>query len=377
VQNTYDNLRQMISQGDGGTFYDQKTRVRLAENFMYNAMEPTFIDQGPASSDDWNGHGTCWITTGEIWGMTQHPGAMADYLKQISLNGQVTTKNSGEGDSKPLTYTFSKGLLTFPGNKQEDTWTIEDRENQTRMGYRSPVSKIFQYTLPMLSGSRRESDVDGGLYDTADIVGQGHTRGVRDIMFMVTGDFPVDKGESGYSDGHLLKNNTDFAGSMAEKGTVLNYAPGHLRSQTVRKVDDKWYLIQDDQHGENDDRVLAQITDIERWVKGERSVETPSNISAKDLLHKDLYKGSGNADRIGSVTPGQPANQKPSDTNNTPRTRTQPRPRQYYTDNSGYSSYPAYTENSGYPTYTSYSGYPTIYSGNSGYYLPPVEFIYR
>lgn len=215
VQSAYDNLRQMVAKGDDGAFFDQKTRVKLAENFMYNAMEPTFIDQGPASSDDWNGHGTCWITTGEIWGMTQHPGAMADYLRQVCLDGKVTTRNGGEGDSKPQTCTFSKGLLTFSGSKQEDKWTIEDRENQSRMGYRSPVSKIFQYTLPMLSGSRREGDVDGGMYETLNLVGPGHTRGVRDILYMVTGDVPVDRGEANYSPGHLLGGNRDFNLSMA------------------------------------------------------------------------------------------------------------------------------------------------------------------
>jgi len=318
VQGTYDNLRQMVQKGNEGTYFDQKTRVKLAENFMFQAMEPTTIDQGPASQGDDVGHGTCWISTGEIWGMTQHPGSMADYLKQVCLNGQVTTKNSGEGNSKAQTYSFSRNLLSFQADKQESKWTIEEATTMWRdepgmrqqiIGDRSPVSKIFQKTLPMLSGSRREGDVDGGLYETADLVGQGHTRGVRDIMYMVTGDVPVDKGQAGYSDGHLLKNNTAFNLSMAEKGTVLNYAPGHLRSQTVRKVDDKWYLLQDDQHGENEDKVLAQITDISRWAKGDRSVERPVNISALELLHRKKYVGSGNADRLGAVTPRQVARQ--------------------------------------------------------------------
>ncbi len=95
VQGTYDAVREMVNKGDEGTFYDQKTRVKLAENFLYHAMEPTTIDQGPASNGDWNGHGTCWIQSGQIWGMTQHPAAMADYLKQVCLNGEVTLKNGG------------------------------------------------------------------------------------------------------------------------------------------------------------------------------------------------------------------------------------------------------------------------------------------
>jgi hypothetical protein len=339
VQGTYDNLRQMVSQGDGDTFFDQKTRVKLAENFMFHAMEPTTIDQGPASNDDSNGHGTCWISSGQIWGMTQHPGAMADYLKQVSLKGQFTSKNSGQGDATQKTYTFSPQLLSFNGNKQESKWTIETATQQWRDepgmrrqidGDRSPVSKIFDYTLPVLSGSRREFDVDGGLFETANLVGQGHTRGTQDILYMVTGDAPCDKGEAGYSPGHLLDNN--FNKSMAEKGTVLNYAPGHLRSMTVRKVDDKWYLLQDDQHGELEDKVLAQITDIERWAKGDKSVERPVNISAMELLHKKKYVGSGDSDAIGNVTPRRPAS-TPSDSNPAPN----PRPRQVRYNNGYYS----------------------------------------
>ncbi len=83
----------------------------------------------------------------------------------------------------------------------------------------------------------------------------------------------------------------------------LTYAPGHLRSQTVRKVDNDWYLIQDDQHGENNDKVLAKITDIEKWVAGDRNVEQPVKISALELLHKKQYTGSGDADRHQTVTP--------------------------------------------------------------------------
>lgn len=323
VQETYDNLRSMVSKGDDA-FMDQKTRVKLAENFMFNAMEPTAIDQGPASQTDWNGHGTCWITTGEIWGMTQHPGAMADYLKQVTTEGKYTTKSSGEKDATPITYSFSPKLLTFDGKKQESKWTIENATTEWRQegnmktqiwGDRSPVSKIFQYTLPVLSGSRKEFDVDGGLYETANLVGQGWTRGVRDIMHMVTGDVPVDRSYPQHSDGHLLNNN--YVQSMLEKGTVLSYTPGHLRSQTVRRVDGKWYLVQDDQHSEKSDSVMSEITDIEKWAAGDKSVEKKVNISKLDLFHKKAWTGGGDADRIGEVTPKR-VSSTVSDTNAKP-----------------------------------------------------------
>ncbi|MBX9724961.1 MAG: hypothetical protein K2X81_26385, partial [Candidatus Obscuribacterales bacterium] len=316
VQGTYDNLRQMISKGSDGTFYDQKTRVKLAENFMFHAMEPTTIDQGPSSPREQNGHGTCWISSGQIWGMTQHPGAMADYLKQVTLNGQVTTKNSGEKDPNPKTYSFSSRLLSFPGGFQESKWTIESATTMWReepgmkteiIGDRSPVSKIFDYTLPILSGSRAEFDVDGGTYDTHNFVGRGHTRGTREILYMVTGDVPLDVADTAnQTNGHLLNKN--FGKSMAEKGSILNYEPGHLKSQTVRQVDGKWWLIQDNQHGEKDDRVIAQIGNIEAWAKGDRSSERAVNLSTLELLHKKKYVGSGSADALGAVTPRKPSN---------------------------------------------------------------------
>ena len=334
VQATYDNLRMMVNKGDEGTFYDQKTRVKLAENFMFHAMEPTTIDQGPASNSDNNGHGTCWISSGQIWGMTQHPGAMADYLKSVALDGKYTTKNSGEKDATPITYTFSPKLLSFSGNKQENKWTIESATTEWRdepgmktqiWGDRSPVSKIFDYTLPILSGSRREFDVDGGTYETHNFVGQGHTRGTREIMFMVTGDFPVDRSLAGHSDGHLLDNN--YNKSMLEKGTVLSYLPGHLRSQTVRKVDNKWYLIQDDQHSEDSDKIMGEITDMEAWARGDKNALKTVNINKIALMHKTPYVGSGDADRIGNVTPRQVSSTTNPNLNNArPNTPT----RQYY-----------------------------------------------
>lgn len=307
---TYDSLSEMVSKDDGGSFFDRNTRVKLAENFIYHAMEPTSIDQGPASQSDWNGHGTCWISAGQIWGMTNRPGEMADYLKQVTLNGEFTSKNSGKDDPTIRNYRFSENLLSFDGKKQESRWTIETATKEWRddinsktmiMGDRSPVSKIFDYTLPLLAGPRKEFDVDGGIFRTANIVGQGLTRGTQDIMYMVTGDAPVDMPTPQYSDGSLV--NGDFYRSMAEKGAVHNYGPGHSRSQTVRKVDGKWYLIQDDQHSEQSDKVLGEIKDIKRWVHGDKSVQIPVNISAINLLHRKIYMGSGSADALGIAIP--------------------------------------------------------------------------
>ncbi|MBX9666656.1 MAG: hypothetical protein K2X93_03515 [Candidatus Obscuribacterales bacterium] len=311
VSETYKNLAEMVRGDKPEQFYDQATRVKLAENFMYHAQEPMTSDQGTAEDRDKKGHGTCWINSASVWGMTQHPNAMADMLKQISLEGEYTTKNSGEmgnlltagrADSPPRTVKFSKDLLSFAG-KQENEWSISaatdmwGRSGSTSRwveGDRSPVSRIFDYTLPVLGG-RAEGEIDGGIYRSGRST-EGRTYvGSRDIMLMVTGDTPVDMALKDYSHGHLIDG--DFNKSVLEKGTVLNYSPGHGMSQTLRRINGEWCLIQDNQHGESGDRIIQRINNIERWARG----ESGSSRKVNDAVPYKSYKLWGGEAEFGAV----------------------------------------------------------------------------
>lgn len=307
---TYHHLAEMVSSNKQDAFYDQKTRVKLAENFLFHAMDPTTMDQGPASAGDYNGHGTCWIQAGHIWGMTQHPDKMARLISQVAVDGKFTTLNNGENDPTARTFTFSRRYLQFRQGGQEANWTIENaygirsadgRHWQMTDGHRSPVGRIFDFTLPVLAG-RAEGNVDGGLYEDTRALGYG----TRRIMYMVTGDFPCDVNDGYHSGGHLINNN--LRQTLLEKGSVLNYRPGHMMSLHLKKINGEWYKIQDNQHGESDDKIIAKITDIERWARGDRGAEQPTN--ARVPRHKLSFDGKD--EPVGPVTPTGPDVPAPS-----------------------------------------------------------------
>ncbi len=302
VTETYKNLSEMVKGNQPDSFYSQSTRAKLAENFMYHAQESCTSDQGLSDERDKKGHGTCWINSSTAWGLTQHPHAMAGVLKQVALKGQYTTKNSGEMgttnpltidrvDSPPRTVKFSKENLSFEG-KQENEWSISAATEKWALsgstfrwieGDRSPVSRIFDYTLPALGG-RAEGDVDGGTY-TSGVTTKGSTFiGSRDIMHMVTGDTILDMPHKhkDYSDpGHLLDDN--FRKSVLEKGAVLNYSSGHQMSQTIRRINGQWCVIQDNQLGESGDRIIQRINNLERWATG-------ASDAARDVSEAVRYK---------------------------------------------------------------------------------------
>ncbi len=307
---TYHHLTQMLASDKQGAFYDQKTRARLAENFMFHAMDPTTMDQGPASAGDSNGHGTCWIQAGHIWGMTQHPDKMARLISQVALEGKFTTLNNGEKDPAARTFSFSNKYLQFREGGQEAKWTIENaygqrssdgRHWQATDGHRSPVGRIFDFTLPVLAG-RREGNVDGGLYEDTRSLGFG----TRRIMHMVTGDVPCDVASGNHSSGHLINNN--LRQTLLEKGSVLNYWPGHMLSIHLKKVDGEWHKIQDNQHGESSDHLVAKITDLGKWASGDRSAEQ----QARGQVRRHKLSLDGKDDAVGPVTPSQKDTPSPS-----------------------------------------------------------------
>lgn len=294
VSRTYDHLAQMVNSDDGNTFFDKQQRAFLAENFMYHAQDPTTMDQGSAGGQDWDGHGTCWIQAAHIWGLTQRTDHMADLLKQVSLTGSYTTKNSGTQGDQPKTVTFSKNHLKFPDGFQESNWCISkasdtwDRQPgliRQCDGDRSPVGKIFDYTLPVI-GNRSQSAraMDGGTHESFRTTGNRWYVGNAEIMQMVTGDKPCDVSSGGHGKGTLIDG--DMRKTLLEKGTVLNYSPGHMKSIHLKQVDGKWCLIQDNQHGENDDRIIARISDLEAWARGDRGAEQRVNEYVKQTKYK-------------------------------------------------------------------------------------------
>jgi hypothetical protein len=260
----------MIESDDPDAFYTKDLRARLATTFMFHAQDPTLMDQGI-------NNGTCWIQQGHVWAMVQHPDAMADLLKQIALKGKYTTKNSGEHDPTPKTYEFLKSYLSFPHGSEEAGWTIEKADAvMNSIGqknvYRSPVGKIFDNVLPIL-GNRKE--VDGGCYATRKTP-EGLLLGSRGIIYSITGDILCDTEKNMYGwheDANLIQD--DLRLTLLEKGALNTYREGHGTSMHLRRLNGEWVIYHDDQHGEHTDWVISKISDIERWAKGDTSVEQP------------------------------------------------------------------------------------------------------
>lgn len=303
VRGTYDNLTKMVSQPDDAskpTFYDQKTRVRLAENFMLHAMDPMTSDQGPSGRGEEGGHGTCWIQGAHVWGMVQHPDAMADLLRQVSIDGQYTTKNSGEGDATQKTVSFSKEMLAIKPHTQEARWTVdramqkwEEQPGFKReiLGDRSPVGFIFDNVLPVIGG-RQPGRIDGGNYETINAI-RGHNpdgsyrtekiTGSSQILYMVTGDKPADYhtwNHPSHIKNHLLTRTggetndasaENFRRTLLEKGSILTHSMNHTSSRQIIKVNGQWMHVQDDQHGEDSDYVIGTISDLNEYVKGQEN----------------------------------------------------------------------------------------------------------
>src|SRR5262249_40360033 len=148
-----------------------------------HAAQPCLMNQGPSTSAERRGHGTCWQKVGQTWAMEHHPDAMANLLRQVCLRGSYTPLNDGVPGSRPRTFQFSRNFLSFTSNLQETNWTLSSANDN---GNRSPVGRVFDYVLPVLIG-RHQSDIDGG---TNFDIGR--------IMYMVTGDRPSELATSGH-----------------------------------------------------------------------------------------------------------------------------------------------------------------------------------
>ncbi len=314
IARTYDNLAQMVNSDDSGTFFSKSQRAFLAENFLFHAQDTTTMDQGAVSmgGQDSQGHGTCWIQAAHIWGMTQRPEHMADLLKQVSLTGSYTTKNSGEKGDQPKTINFSKDYLKFPDGYQETGWSISkaldrwDRQgNMMRQcdGDRSPLGKIFDYTLPVIGGrGQSPGALDGGTHNSFTTTGNRWYTGNAEIMKMVTGDSPCDVKMGDHGKGTLIDG--DMRKTLLEKGSVLNYSPGHMKSMHLKQVEGQWCIIQDNQHGEYDDRIVARISNLEAWAKGDKSAEKQVN----ELVKQRKYRLESDSTIKGMIKPTADSN---------------------------------------------------------------------
>ena len=277
VIRTYDQLAAMVSERGPNTFYNQQTRRFMAENFMLYAAQPCVMNQGPSTSTDRTGHGTCWEKAGQTWAMENHPDAMANLLRQVCLRGEFTTLNSGTPGSPPRTFRFSPAFLGFAPNLQETNWTLSTANDN---GNRSPVGRVFDYVLPVLIG-RRQGNIDAG------------TNGeISQIMQMVTGHRPSELANAAHR-GHLIPGHTSEAVALLDHGALLRYEPGapgapgrpprpgHWMSRHLQRMmingERRWVVIDDNQWGPQSDRIVGIINNLEDFRNRGWAAMTPAD----------------------------------------------------------------------------------------------------
>ncbi|MBZ0188125.1 MAG: cytochrome P450, partial [Candidatus Obscuribacterales bacterium] len=264
IAKTYDNLTEMVAMESqqGSAFQDRSQRATLVEQFIFHAHDTTLMNQGS--------NGTCWIQAGHILAMLNHPDSMSRLLKEVTLTGSFQTMNNGEQDANPRTIRFSQGLFRRGGNSEEGRWSLN---TPFQNGTRSPVGMIFDQVLPVIGGGR-EWRSNAGSYGGSD--------GARRIMYMVTGDLV-------YDTSHKLGGSDQR--TFLLKGGMISYAPGHMRTRQLKKIDNQWYVIQDDQHGPRGDRAMYKVRDLRSWLK-----ENPGRVP----IHRPLGPG-GPGDTINPI----------------------------------------------------------------------------
>ena len=90
-------------------------------------------------------------------------------------------------------------------SKATDTWDQQPGMMRQCDGDRSPVGKIFDYTLPVLGGrSQSARAMDGGTHASFTTTGGRWYTGNAEIMQMVTGDKPCDVKWGDHGEGTLI-----------------------------------------------------------------------------------------------------------------------------------------------------------------------------
>jgi hypothetical protein len=289
VMRTYDNLAAMVSDRSPNTFYNQATRRFLAEDFMLHAAQPCMMNQGRSTPTDRTGHGTCWEKVGQTWAMAHHPDAMANLLRQVALRGDYTPPHGATTGSPPGRIQFSRNLLAFNGNMQETGWTLSAANNND---FRSPVGRIFDYTLPALIGRHGNIDL-------------GNNGEICQIMYMVTGDRPSELTNDSHSG--TLRGHRSEAVALLDHGAVLRPAPNHWMSRHLQRMEingsRRWVVIDDNQWGQGSDRIIGIIDNLNDFRERGWDAMRPLNPQPQPQYRRFAV---ANDTGIGPTTPGNP-----------------------------------------------------------------------
>ena len=233
IGNTYDQLNEMVSTPQGrAEVYNQQMRTFLAENFMLFAADPGTYNQG--------NHGSCWMQSGTIAnGWTNHADGLARFVKEVSLTGQFNSPWANDG--KGRVFNFNRGIFALRQGQEESRWSFDRAQTSSA---RSPIGMILDEGQSSMLG---RGSSWGGTY--------GETSRTQ---YWLTGDTPAREG------GNMRK-------TLLEKGAYINFWPGHMLTQQLRREGDHFIVVQDNQWGNGSDYTLGRVDNLARWdYRGDR-----------------------------------------------------------------------------------------------------------
>ncbi len=237
VVDTYYNCARLTVGQAQRQLYGQKDRIRLAENLLYLAADPTDIKQG--------NQGTCWWESSWNIGVFQrNAGAGSRLIADVALTGQYTSTAGKLRGGAPKTITVPYRYVNFSNHDSGGRWTPQNSRSSSA---RSMVGMMMDQIGPPLYGARSWGQSNAGDHSEA-----------RNIVYMITGKDEIRHGSSGLGRHEKLQ--------LLKTGGWTSSGGGHMWGYSMHKDrDGGWVVIRDDQY-QGADRVIARVRDLRSWI---------------------------------------------------------------------------------------------------------------
>ncbi len=244
--------------------YDHRTRVRLAENMLYLAADPTDIKQG--------GQGTCWWESSWNVGLFQrNANQAARFVTDVALTGQYTSTAGPLRGGACKTIRIRPEYVRINGGRDSGAWTPENARGGS---HRSMVGMLIDQIGPPLGGQRGWGQSNAGWHSEA-----------RNILYMMTGKDQIRHGSFGIGRHEKIQ--------LLKTGGWTASGNGHMWGYSMKKDprDGSWVVLKDDQYQGND-HVIERIRDLRSWITRD----------VRDQVRKE-WRPSKNSDRQYAYNP--------------------------------------------------------------------------
>jgi hypothetical protein len=224
--------------------YGLNDRVRLAENLLYLANDPTDIKQG--------GQGTCWWESSWNVGLFQrNAGDAARFCADIALTRQYTSTAGPLRGGPPKTLKVPAQYVGLGGHDSGRGWTPGNSRSSSQ---RSIVGMLIDQCGPPLGGQRGWGQSNAGWHTEA-----------RNILYMMTGRDNIRHG--GFSLGQHEKIELLKTGGWTASGS------NHMWAYSMHKdKNGEWVVIKDDQY-QGGDHVIQRIPNLKAWISANAKSE--------------------------------------------------------------------------------------------------------